>query len=108
MPALAKLVTLTQAKAQLEITLPEGDPSDVKIQDMLNEAESTILNYLKGANGAAAGWVDPITAPGEVTQAIKVLLTWFHERRGDDDEGFLDVWRRIEILLWHWHTPGVA
>jgi hypothetical protein len=108
MPAPAKLVTLTQAKAHLYITLPPGDPGDVAIQDALNEAEETILDYLKGANGAAAGWTDPTNAPGPVTAAIKLMLGRLYEHRGDDDTDAEEFWLRIDRLLARYHSPGIA
>jgi hypothetical protein len=108
MPAPAKLVTLTQAKAHLNITIPPGDPADVEIQDMLNEAEETVLNYLKGAGGKAVDWVDPVTAPGPVTAAIKLLLGQLYQHRGDDEADGDAFWIRIDRLLARYHTPGVA
>lgn len=108
MPATAVLVTLTQAKQHLNITLPEGDPGDAEIQDKLNEAEETILNYLKGAGGQAANWVDPTTAPGAVTAAIKLMLGRLYQHRGDDDTDGAQFWTRIDLLLARFHTPGVA
>ena len=108
MPAPAKLVTLTQAKAHLNITLPEGDPGDVEIQDQLDAAEDTILNYLKGARGEAVNWVDPTTAPGPVVQAIKLMLGQLYQHRGDDPADGQDFWRRIDLLLARYHTPAIA
>jgi len=108
MPALAKLVTLTQAKAQLGITLPEGDPGDVELQDTLNEAEAIILDKVKGARGEAATWVDPASAPGPVTQAIKLQLTYLYQFRGDDDTEAENFEKRIQLLLSHYITPAVA
>jgi hypothetical protein len=108
MPAPAKLVTLTQAKAQLEITLPDGDPGDAQIQDMLNEAEAIILGRVKGAGGAPADWVDPASAPGPITQAIKLELTRMYTRRGDDDTDHARFEERITYLLTHYLTPGIA
>jgi hypothetical protein len=108
MPAIAKLVTLSQAKAQLGITLPAGDPSDEFIQDKLNEAEETILNYLKGANGLAVTWTDPTTAPGDVTAAIKLLLVDLHEWRGDDEEKDAVLWVSIANLLVRYRDPALA
>ena len=111
MPAPAKLVTLSQAKAQLYVTTPPGDPGDEAIQDKLNEAEETILNYLKGANGQAAAWVDPVTAPGDVTAAIKLMLTSLHEDRGDAEDAAqaaIDLWKRIELHLIRYRDPALA
>lgn len=108
MPAAAKLVTLSQAKAHLYITLPDGDPGDAEIQSKLDEAEETILNYLKGANGQAAAWNDPITAPGPVTAAIKLMLGRLHEDRGDDESDWPQFWARIDLLLARYHTPAIA
>lgn len=107
MPATAKLVTLTQAKAHLYITLPDGDPGDAPIQDALDEAEATILDYLKD-NPAVVAWVDPTTAPGPVTAAIKLMLGRFYEQRGDDEENDVRLWQAIDRLLARYHTPGTA
>lgn len=106
MPAAAKLVTLSQAKEHLNITLPEGDPGDAEIQSKLDEAEETILNYLK--KGASVDWVDPTTAPGPVTAAIKLMLGRLYIHRGDDDEDGAKFWTRIDLLLARYHTPGIA
>jgi hypothetical protein len=106
MPATAKLVTLTQAKDHLYITTPDGDPGDAAIQSKLDEAEETILNYLK--KGASADWVDPTTAPGAVTAAIKLMLARLHEDRGDDETDWIEFWRRIDLILARYHTPGIA
>lgn len=108
MPAPAKLVTLTQAKAHLNITLPDGDPGDTEIQDQLDAAEDIILNYLKGANGEAVNWVDPATAPGPVVQAIKLMLGQLYQHRGDDEANGADFWHRIDLLLARYHTPAIA
>jgi hypothetical protein len=108
MPATARLVTLTQAKAHLQITLPEGDPGDAEIQSKLDEAEETILNYLKGARGQAIDWVDPLTAPGPVTAAIKLMLGRLYEQRGDDEENDERVWTAIDRLLARYHSPAIA
>lgn len=107
MPATAVLVTLTQAKAHLQITLPEGDPGDAEIQDVLNEAEATILDYLKDSP-ARADWIDPETAPGPVTAAIKLMLGQLYEHRGDDEAAGAEFWARIDLLLARFHTTGIA
>jgi len=107
MPAPAKLVTLTQAKAHLNITLPPGDPGDAEIQDQLDAAEDIILNYLKDAKGAA-DWIDPTTAPGPVVQAIKLMLGQLYQHRGDDDADGEKFWARIDLLLARYHNPAIA
>jgi hypothetical protein len=108
MAAPAKLVTLTQAKAHLYITTPPGDPGDAVIQDTLDAAEDVILNYLKGANGAAIGWTDPTSAPGPVTQAIKLMLGRLYEQRGDDEENDERLWQAIDRLLVRYRDPALA
>ena len=107
MPAPAKLVTLTQAKAQLAITLPAGDPGDVEVQDKLDAAEEIILAYLKD-NPDRASWVDPVSAPGPVVEAIKLMLTRMHQFRGDEDTDAEAFWCRIDLLLAQFHTPAVS
>ena len=109
MPAPAKLVTLTQAKAQINSTLPPGDPADTELQDMLDEAEAIILDKVKGASGQAASWVDPTTAPGNITAAIKLQFTHLYALRGDErDVDPEDFEKRLHLLLAHFITPAVA
>ena len=107
MPAPAKLVTLTQAKAHLQITLPDGDPGDTEIQDTLNAAEAIILTYLKDAKGAA-DWTDPTSTPGPVVQAIKLMLGQLYEHRGDDDTDYAEFWHRIDLLLAQHFVTAIA
>jgi len=108
MPAPAKLVTLTQAKAHLHSTIPDGDPTDVALQDLLNEAEASILDYLKDTPDRAT-WIDPTTAPGPVTAAIKILLGHLEQDRGDGDPtAGIEIWSRIDVLLARFHVTGIA
>lgn len=107
MPATASLVTLTQAKAHLNITLPEGDPGDVELQDYLDAAEEVIRHYLKD-NPDRVNWVDPTTAPGPVVSAIKLMLGQLYLHRGDDDADGEAFWKRIDLILAQFHTPAVA
>lgn len=107
MPAPATLVTLTQAKAHLNITLPEGDPGDVELQDYLDAAEEVIRHYLKD-NPDREAWVDPASAPGPVVSAIKLMLAQLYLHRGDDDADGEAFWKRIDLLLAQFHTPAVA
>ena len=109
MPAPAVLVTLAQAKAHLNITLPEGDPGDTTLQEILDEAEATILDYLKD-NADRVNWVDPISAPGPVTAAIKLTLGQFYVYRGDEREEATGpaFWARIDLLLARFHLTGIA
>ena len=107
MPAPAVLVTLPQAKTHLNITLPPGDPGDAEIQDLLDAAEDVILNYLKD-NPDRATWVDPVSAPGPVVAAIKLMLGQLYIHRGDDDADGEEFWIRIDRLLAQFHTPAVA
>ena len=107
MPAQAKLVTLTQAKAQLGITLPAGDPGDVELQDRLDAAEAMILDRVKSHPDYAL-WTDPVSAPGAIVEAIKVLLTYQQMDRGDKDTDPEYLWCRIDLILAQYHTPAVA
>ena len=107
MPAPAALVTLAQAKAHLNITLPDGDPGDTELQDLLDTAESVILTYLTDAPDRAT-WVDPTTTPGPVVAAIKLMLGQLYIHRGDDEADGEAFWRRIDLLLAQIHPPAVA
>jgi hypothetical protein len=104
----AVLVTLTQAKAHLRITMPAGDPGDAEIQFKLDQAEAIILDYLKGANGAAIGWTDPTTVPMPVTAAILLMLARLYEQRGDDEEKDQTLWEAIDRLLVRFRDPAIA
>jgi hypothetical protein len=107
MAAPAKLVTLTQAKAHLALTTPPGDPGDAEIQDFLDAAEDVILTYLKD-NPDRATWIDPVSAPGPVVSAIKLMLGQLYMHRGDDDADGEAFWQRIDRVLAQYHTPAVA
>jgi hypothetical protein len=104
----AVLVTLTQAKAHLHITMPDGDPGDADLQFKLDQAEAIILDYLKGANGAAIGWVDPTTVPLPVTAAILLMLARLFEQRGDDEEKDATLWQAVDRLLTRFRDPALA
>ena len=104
----AVLVTLTQAKAHLRITMPPGDPGDADIQLKLDQAEAIILNYLKGANGAAIGWTDPTTVPPPVSAGILLMLTRLYEQRGDDEDQDEKLWQAIDRLLTRFRDPALA
>ena len=104
----AVLVTLTQAKTHLHITMPAGDPGDADIQLKLDQAEAIILDYLKGANGAAIGWIDPTTVPLPVTAAILLMLTRLYEQRGDDEEKDETLWKAVDRLLKRFRDPALA
>ena len=104
----AVLVTLTQAKAHLRITTPPGDPGDDEIQFKLDQAEAIMLDYLKGANGAAIGWTDPTTGPMPVAAAILLFLARLSEQRGDDEEKDATLWAAIDRLLTRFRDPALA
>jgi hypothetical protein len=104
----AVLVTLTQAKAHLHITMPDGDPGDTDLQFKLDQAEAIILDYLKGANGAASGWTDPSTVPLPVTAAILLMLARLFEQRGDDEAKDATLWQAVDRLLTRFRDPALA
>ena len=85
----ALLVTLTEAKAHLRITTPDGDPGDADVQAKLDAAEATILDYCNTAaywRGITATWT-PETVPRYVHAAILLQLGELDRFRGDDLEG---------------------
>lgn len=102
----AVLVTLTQAKAHLRITLPALDPGDVDLQLKLDQAEAIILNYL--GTGADAAWVSPATVPGVVSAAILLMLAHLFEHRGDDQDADAELWQAIDRLLVRYRVSAIA
>lgn len=102
----AVLVSLTQAKAHLRITLPALDPGDVDIQLKLDQAEAIILDYL--AEFADAAWVSPATTPGPVSASILLMLARLFEHRGDAEKEDADTWLAIERLLVRSRNPALA
>ncbi len=81
------LVTLAQAKRQLQIWTDISSPLDevdLDITDKLAEAESIIIDYLK--DRADESW-DEDTVPGFVRSAVLQQLTELYRFRGDDTEG---------------------
>ena len=102
----AALVSLTQAKAHLRITLPALDPGDVDIQLKLDQAEAIILDYL--AEFVDAAWVSPATAPGMVSASILLVLTDLYEHRGDDMTLSEKTWEAVARLLARSRNPALA
>jgi hypothetical protein len=103
----AVLVTLTQAKAHLRITLPALDPGDLDLQLKLDQAEAIILDYLDTA--ADPTWVSPATAPGPVTASILLALCDLVEHRGDDTTTVSEkTWQAIERILVRSRTAAIA
>ncbi len=98
---MATLVTLTQAKDHLRITLPALDPGDADIQLKLDQAEAILLARVN----ATAWWraITPtwtaVTVPLGVQAAILILLAHLFEHRGEDMAGEADVWQAIDRLI---------
>lgn len=102
----AVLVTLAQAKTHLRITTPVGDPGEADIQQKLDDAEASILDYLKSR--ADPLWVSPATVPGPVRSSILLLLARLYEHRGDADEADAVTWEAIGRLLARLRDPALA
>jgi Phage gp6-like head-tail connector protein len=101
----AVLVTLTQAKAHLRITLPPGDPGDADLQLKLDQAEAIIRNYLKTRDDPL--W-DASTAPPMVGAAILLMLGRLYEQRGDNEEPDEKLWQAVERMLARLRDPALA
>jgi hypothetical protein len=103
----AQLVTLQTAKDHLQIpSMPPGDPDEADVQLKLDQAEAIILDYL--AERADPAWVDPATAPPNVTAAILLMCARLYRHRGDLEEADADLWLAIERLLKRFRDPGFA
>ena len=99
----AVLVSLTQAKAHLRVTVTTDD-ADIQLK--LDQAEATILEYLDTSVDAA--WVSPATAPGMVSASILLVLTDLYEHRGDDMTLSEKTWEAVARLLARSRNPALA
>lgn len=82
----AQLVTMAQAKAQLKITTPDGDPGDADLLMKLEQAEAIILNRINAApywRPITATWT-AATVPRDAHAAILRELVELSRFRGDD------------------------
>jgi hypothetical protein len=110
------LVTLTQVKAHLRITTPDGDPTDADVLQKAGAAEAAILNYVnKSAIGRtnSAAWTDSTTVPLDVQHAILVKVQELDRFRGDDEKGPAvlegsELSPAITALLRRWTDPVFA
>lgn len=100
------LLTLAEAKAQLQIT---DTVHDAIVAQKLAAAEEQVLAYLAAAGDPT--WT-PATAPLEVKNAILGLTTHYYEHRGDDfGVGGRDVaviWRELAEMLKMYRDPTLA
>ena len=110
---MAALITLAQAKLQLRIDTPAGDPGDADILLKRDQASGIILDYLKSR--AIAGWTDgpddatppSIAVPGPVQAATLLMLSNLFEHR-DELKPDADTWLAVERLLVRFRDPALA
>jgi hypothetical protein len=80
-------LTLAQAKAQLRLNTPDGDPADEFLTLEMEMAEAAIINYLqkteRGRTNVYAWTADPSTLPPTVRGAMLYRLGEFDAFRGD-------------------------
>jgi hypothetical protein len=93
----ADLISLEDAKAQLQITTTDDDAI---IQAKSDEATEIILDYIgrRGDLGSTVEWT-ALTAPRPVIAAIKIMLTHLYEHRGDDMTLDDKQWEAVARLL---------
>lgn len=96
------LVTLAQAKAQLNVTDTDHDAA---ITDMMTRASATIRDYVKERNDPT--WT-PITVPPWIAQAVLLLLGNWYEHRGDAQDNDAKVWEAIVTILRRSSDPAIA
>ena len=100
------LLTLQEAKAQLQIVDPAHD---AVVAQKLAAAEEGILAYL--AAGGDPSWT-PATAPLEVKDAILAYMTHKYEHRGDDfgaaNQAEAVIWRLLAEMLKMYRDPTIA
>ena len=101
----AVLVSLTQAKAHLKVTTPDGHPGDADIQMKLDAAEGIVRTHLKSADDP--DWT-PVTVPPPIQAAILLQLGDLYEHRGDNDDNAPKNWDRIQTLLRPYRDPALA
>jgi len=102
----AVLVTLTDAKAHLKITTPDGHPGDADIQAKLDAAEGIIRKHLKLQDDPS--WT-PATVPPPIPAAILLQLADLDiHRGGPGDDNAPNNWDRIQTMLRPYRDPALA
>jgi len=97
----AALVTLQQAKDQLQVNGFDDDDSQILLR--MEEASDIVVGYLKNP---ANGWTDR-TAPPRVRQAVLQVLTNLYFNRGDADAPS-PISQTVKDLLWRDRDPALA
>lgn len=96
------LITLAQAKAQLQM-LPSEDDRDSEIILKMEEASDIVVGYLKNSEH---GWTDR-TVPGRVRAAILLVFSNLWAHRGDDE--YADpISDAVKSLLMRDRDPAIA
>ena len=96
------LITLAQAKAQLQMVDGEND-RDSQIILKMEEASDIVVGYLKNPNH---GWTDR-TVPPRVRSAILLVLSHLWAHRGDDG-GADPISDGVVSLLMRDRDPALA
>lgn len=114
----ARLITLDQAKWQLSLTTPDGDPTDAFLQLLMESAEAHVLSVINANpvnRDVVATWVDPNTVPPEVRACILGQLAELDRYRGDDEQNVGptrapdgDLSPYLMALIRRWVTPVVG
>lgn len=96
------LITLAQAKAQLQM-LDGEDDRDSQILLKMEEASDIVVGYLKNPTH---GWTDR-TVPARVRASILLVLSHLWHHRGDDDGGD-PISDAVKSLLMRDRDPAIA
>jgi len=111
-------VTLADAKRQLRIAAPAGDPDDADLQWQLDAAEATVLTYLQRepvGRSYVEGWTDQASTPTDVQHAILALCDTYWWDRGntpDSQRPPIDPASELPVfvisLLRRWTAPVIV
>lgn len=81
------LVDKAVAKQHLRLTVADGHPLDVELDQKLAAAEAAIMDYVarnEPGKTAVLGWTDPTLTPAHAQHAVLLLLGELWAFHGDD------------------------
>lgn len=100
------LITLDQAKGQIQIT---HDQDDTKIAEKLNEASAIVLDYLKKPGNC---WQDnsgrPRSVPYLIQSAVKLVTAALYENADGNENAPQPLSQAVKDILARHRDPALA
>lgn len=87
---MATLVSKATAKQHLRLTVADGHPLDLELDQKLAAAEAAVVDYVsrnEPGRTTVQDWTDPTSTPANVQSAVLLVLGELWRFHGDDPGG---------------------